>query len=155
MTSTFYIKSATDIDGISSASVGTIAALLVDFSRNRLFHRKLAVGAKEHAHGGCHLRRKGGGFVTLARAPPASFLTLLSAEDVAIVRLLAFAIGVQWCGSVPQLPKSGGCLPFVCIKRAGKVEKSCINAGIPINGLKDLITCCILSFVWTNTAEHW
>ena len=104
----------------------TIAALLVDFSRNRLFHRKLAVGAKEHAHGGCHLRRKGGGFVTLARAPPASFLTLLSAEDVSIVRLLAFSIGIQWCGSVPQLPKSGGCLPFVCIKRAGKVEKSCI-----------------------------
>ena len=101
----------------------TIAALLVDFSRNRLFHRKLAVGAKEHAHGGCHLRRKGGGF---ALSGPASFLTLLSAEDVTIVRLLAFSIGVQWCGSVPQLPKSGGCLPFVCIKRAGKVEKSCI-----------------------------
>ena len=104
----------------------TIAALLVDFSRNRLFHRKLAVGAKEHAHGGCHLRRKGGGFFALAIRPRIAALPLLSAEDVAIVRLLAFSIGVQWSGSIPQLPKSGGCLPFVCIKRAGKVEKSCI-----------------------------
>ena len=76
----------------------TIAALLVDSSRNRLFHRKLAVGAKEYAHGRCHLRRQGSGF-----SPTTPF-----AEDVAIVRLLARPIGVQWCGLVPLLPKFNG-----------------------------------------------
>ena len=112
--------------GIFGNKQPTIAALFVDFSRNRLFHRKLAVGTIKHAHGGCHLRRKGGGFFALAIRPRIAALPLLSAEDVAIVRLLAFSIGVQWSGSIPQLPKSGSCLPFVCIKRAGKVEKSCI-----------------------------
>ena len=98
----------------------TIAALLVDSSRNRLFHRKLAVGAKEYAHGRCHLRRQGSGLEY-----PATSL----AEDVAIVRLLAWPIGVQWCGLVPLLPKFNGWLPFVWIVRAGKVEKSCICKG--------------------------
>ena len=99
----------------------TIAALLVDFSRNRLFHRKLAVGAKENAYGRCHLRPQGGGLFPPTRP--------LAPEDVPIIRLLPRPIGVQWRGLEPQLPKLCGWLPLVWIIRAGKVEKSCICKG--------------------------
>ena len=83
----------------------TIATLLVDFSRNRLFHRKLAVGAKENAYGRCHLRSQGGGLF-----PPTG---PLAPEDVPVIRLLPRPIGVQWRGLEPQLPKLCGRLPLV------------------------------------------